>query len=101
MRLRVRPAAEAEIAAAARWYEAKREGLGTELVALLESAFERISDRPAAFPTWRDDRRYQRLVIDRFPYVVFFQVISDDEVAIVAVAHQKRRPGYWRKPGGA
>jgi plasmid stabilization system protein ParE len=28
------------------------------------------------------------------PYVVFFEV-ADDAITIVAVAHQRRRPGYW------
>jgi len=29
-----------------------------------------------------------------FPYTVFVAVL-DDEVVIVAVAHQRREPGYW------
>ena len=30
----------------------------------------------------------------RFPYIVMFTV-ADDSVEVVAIAHAKRRPGYW------
>lgn len=30
----------------------------------------------------------------RFPYVVFY-LNSEDAIDIVAVAHQRRLPGYW------
>jgi hypothetical protein len=31
----------------------------------------------------------------RFPYIIYFQVISATEATIYAVGHEKRRPGYW------
>jgi len=31
-----------------------------------------------------------------FPYSVIFQD-KDDNILVVAVAHAKRRPGYWLK----
>jgi hypothetical protein len=33
-------------------------------------------------------------VLDRFPYTLMYTV-NDDELFIVAVAHQSRRPTYW------
>jgi len=37
----------------------------------------------------------RRILLKRFPYfIVFFE--WQDEVYIVAIAHAKRRPGYWR-----
>ena len=39
--------------------------------------------------------RYRR--VSRFPYLVIFYERPDEvEVLIVAVAHERRRPGYWR-----
>jgi hypothetical protein len=43
---------------------------------------------------WRSDRPYRRRLLTRFPYVVFYEVV-DDAVEVIAVAHAKRRPGYW------
>jgi plasmid stabilization system protein ParE len=92
--LRVLPEAEEELAEAAQWYETKRVGLGIELVAMVDQAFDEILDSPLSFALWRSDRPYRRKVLTRFPYVIFFRV-EDDAVEIMAVAHAKRRPGYW------
>jgi plasmid stabilization system protein ParE len=92
--LRILPEAEEELAQAAVWYERKRIGLGVELVAMVDRAFEQILDAPLSCGTWRDDRAYRRKLVTRFPYVIFFR-IDADAVEIVAVAHARRRPGYW------
>ncbi|MBK9036588.1 MAG: hypothetical protein IPL61_35950 [Myxococcales bacterium] len=44
--LRVRPEAEDELLAAAQWYEARKLGLGAELVAAIDEVFERIGESP-------------------------------------------------------
>jgi plasmid stabilization system protein ParE len=92
--LRVSPQAEAELQSAAIWYEAKRPGLGTELVAVVYRALETILESHEACPVWRADRPYRTRPLKRFPYVVFFS-IEAEAVEVVAVAHAKRRPGYW------
>jgi plasmid stabilization system protein ParE len=92
--LRILPEAEEELAEAAVWYEARRAGLGVELVAIVDRAFEEIADAPLVCGLWRDDRPYRRKILARFPYVIFFRVDADT-VVVLAVAHSKRRPGYW------
>ncbi|MGH7283650.1 MAG: type II toxin-antitoxin system RelE/ParE family toxin [Polyangiaceae bacterium] len=95
-RLRVSPEAEKELGEAAAWYEERRGGLGIDLVALVDKAFEAIVAAPPSFPLWRSDRDYRKMVLKRFPYVVFFRYdANDDEVVVIAVAHSRRRPGYW------
>jgi hypothetical protein len=37
----------------------------------------------------------RRLLVDRFPYALVF-VESETEIRVLAVAHTRRRPGYWR-----
>jgi hypothetical protein len=73
-RLRIVPEAEEELGEAAAWYEAKRPGLGIELVAIADRAFEEIADAPFVYGLWRDDRPYRRKVLTRFPYVIFVRV---------------------------
>lgn len=41
----------------------------------------------------------RRIVLPRFPYSVVYEVHAD-HIVIVAVAHQRRRPGYWRDRWG-
>jgi hypothetical protein len=55
----VLPEAEEELAEAARWYETKRAGLGIELVALVDQAFDEILDAPLSCALWRSDRPYR------------------------------------------
>jgi plasmid stabilization system protein ParE len=92
--LRVLPDAEAELQSAAIWYEEKRRGLGIEFVAVVDSALQSVLENPEAYAVWRPDRPYRMRSLKRFPYVVFFRIDSAT-VEIVAVAHAKRRPGYW------
>ncbi len=95
-RLRVAPEAEEELAAAAIWYEARRVGLGAELIAAVDRAVDAIVQAPQSFPLWRSDRPYRRSVLQRFPFIIFFRHEGED-VIIVAVAHARRRPGYWAR----
>lgn len=95
--LRVLPRAEAELAEAIEWYEARREGLGAELLELAREAFGRILEAPHQLAVWKVGRReYHRLLLGRFPYIVLF-AFDDTEVVIVAFAHARRKPGYWLK----
>ena len=96
--VRIRAEAEAELAGAAAWYESKRVGLGADFVAVVEEAFERISRNPEHYAQWHEDRLYRKCVLRRFPYVVFFTE-DDEKVLVMAVAHSRRRPGYWLDPG--
>jgi len=38
----------------------------------------------------------RRVVVARFPYSIVYQH-QPNLIRIVAVAHQRRRPGYWRR----
>ncbi|MGH8701418.1 MAG: type II toxin-antitoxin system RelE/ParE family toxin, partial [Burkholderiales bacterium] len=38
----------------------------------------------------------RRILLNRFPYSVVYRT-SSDEIIVIAVAHQRRRPGYWRR----
>ena len=49
--------------------------------------------RRARFPS--STSRSEKCVLPGFPYNVLFQ-IDDEGLFIVAVAHQRRRPAYWR-----
>jgi len=89
------PEAEEELRQAMRWYDERRAGLGTEFLGVVEAALNDITSAPQRWPAWEHDARYRRFVLRRFPYVVFYQV-RGKTMEIVAVAHARREPGYWR-----
>jgi plasmid stabilization system protein ParE len=86
--------AEAEIHEAARYYEDRSPGLGSDLLGEVERALTLISRNPEACQ--RVGRRVRRRSLWRFPYNLIYAVYPD-RIRILAVAHQKRRPFYWRK----
>lgn len=91
--------ARAELAAAHARYEEALPGLGEQLADELGALLERIQEHPRAFPfAARVARRFEvrHAVLPRFPFNVFF-VELDEAIWVVAFAHQKRRPRYWRK----
>lgn len=86
--------AEAELVAAAKFYEVRSPGLGFELIAEITQATHAL----AAYPRVgrRFSRRLRRVLVRRFPFSLLYRIESD-EVLIVAVAHVRRRPGFWRR----
>lgn len=89
--------AEAEIEEMVRWYERRREGLGALVLAELDDAFRRISERPLAaslLPSLPAELGVRRVLLNRFPYFVAY-VARSESIHIVAVGHQHRRPGYY------
>lgn len=86
------PAAEAEALEAAKYYEARAQGLGAEFRLELDAAVSFIRRHPEAAATERGTLRRKRL--NRFPYTLLY-ALERDEIHIYAVMHHRRRPGYW------
>lgn len=92
--VRVLGRAKAELQEAADWYEARRSGGASASLAAVEYAFTQIADHPERYPVWQGASGFRRVLVSRYPYLVFYQLRG--ETAIVhAVAHTSRRPGYW------
>jgi plasmid stabilization system protein ParE len=92
-RITFHPEAEAELVAAAALYEAHSAGLGVEFLDEVERATRALVSYPKI--GHRFSRRLRRLLVRRFPYGLLYR-IEADAVRVVAVAHVRRPPGYWR-----
>jgi len=93
MHYKVLPPARAELEEAFDFYEDRRLGLGDELTADYESAVAKILRNPTIGRRLTGDVR--RWPFHEFPYALIYQ-IRQDSILIVAVAHFRRKPGYWR-----
>lgn len=91
--IRVRRAAEHEIAEALLWYEAQRPGLGIELRRAIDLLFEQLRTTPRIHRIVHRDVR--RAVLDRFPYLIYFR-IDDTTVRVLACLHSSRSPRLHR-----
>lgn len=87
--------AREEFSAGVRWYEEQRPGLGAEFFDAVVQATSLIQAQPEVGSLSRD-RRTRRVVMHRFPYQIVYR-LTEDEIVIVAIAHSRRRPGYWKK----
>ncbi|WP_332851595.1 type II toxin-antitoxin system RelE/ParE family toxin [Duganella sp. S19_KUP01_CR8] len=96
MKLVVVPPALAELQGAADHYASQG---GPQLGRDFVDEFERVANllllNPQLGALARGARRYS---MSKFPYSVIYQ-IAVDELRILAIAHQRRRPGYWRGRG--
>jgi len=87
------PAAEQELLDSARFYEEKSAGLGNRLLEDFRIVMERLETYPESGP--RISKRLRVARLSDFPYNVIYHVESD-HILVVAIAHQSRRPGYWK-----
>jgi toxin ParE1/3/4 len=86
--------AEAELDEAAAWYERRTAGLGQEFLLSVNEAIRKIRDNPligSRFGT----TRFRYVLVHRFPYIVFYAETTN-VLRVMAVAHGRRRPGYWK-----
>lgn len=93
------PEAEDELEAALAWYEERVAGLGLRLVLAVDEAVARIAALPQAcseVPRVKARVVVRRARVAGFPYSVAF-VELENEVRVIAIAHDKRKPGYWLK----
>lgn len=91
-------AASEELAAAVRWYEAQRQGLGAEFLDAVLETLNKVAERPRAGTALPGEMNIRRMLVDRFPYQVVYR-FDAERVRVIAVAHLRRRPGFWKRRG--
>ena len=92
MKVRLHPEARAELIEARNWYYERSPLSSVAFAHAVDQAVFRIRTAPNTYPA--ADHGTRKLVLQRFPFNIFYR-LSETEILIVAVAHQKRRPGYW------
>lgn len=92
MNVEFHPAALREVEDAQAWYEDRSLFAASAFLRELTLAVQRIRQAPNRYPSSEAGTR--RIFCERFPFTIYYRVRSDT-LTIVAVAHQKRRPGYW------
>lgn len=96
--MRFHDEARRELGEAALWYEERDRGLGTRFLDEVEQILAHIKRSPVLGMRWLvgglpEHVEVRRLPLRKFPYLVVY--IVEPEPTVVAVAHGRRRPGYW------
>ncbi|EFI34142.1 plasmid stabilization system [Desulfonatronospira thiodismutans ASO3-1] len=97
MRVEYHPAIEQEIQEIVDYYNKVVDGLGTEFLKEFDKQVAKIVDMPYRWNAV--EKGIRRSLMRRFPYVIYFRVVSKDLLRITVVKHQRRHPrlGVGRK----
>ena len=88
------PEAEQEMLEAAQYYQSQSPGLGSNFLSEVERAVNSIATSPDTWRILEGDLR--RRLIRTFPFGILFRV-DPEEIVIIAVAHLRKEPGYWKE----
>lgn len=86
------PAALADAIDAKAFYQDRDVDLALAFEELISIGLDRIEAAPGRWPPYLAGTR--RYLLRRYPYAIIYEV-RDTDVRVLAVAHQRRRPGYW------
>ena len=86
------PLAEADIREAFLWYFERSPIAADSFRGEVFAAMDKLADDPLMWPVDADGIRYY--ILRRFPYTVHYE-IEGTTVTVLAVAHQRRKPGFW------
>lgn len=86
------PATLQEARAAVDWYSRRSRLAAVALVLEFDVALAAIAEAPERWP--RAGAGCRRYVLHRFPFLVIYRE-HRAAIEVVAVAHARRRPGYW------
>lgn len=87
------PPAEEEMVEASHFYEAESSELGLEFLDDVQRVIDTLREHPKLGQ--QVGRNLRRALLRRFPFSLIYSE-EPDGILVVAVAHQRRRPGYWR-----
>lgn len=89
-------AAEEYLAATQYYLDHASPLVATAFVAEVEAAIQTLLGSPTTWPAI-EEPQIRRFLLTRFPYSIYYRWEPNrDRVAIYAVMHFSRRPGYWR-----
>ena len=96
-RIRIDEEALDELVEAARWYEERERGRGalfSDAVFARVEALRSFPDAGVPVQGIGGVLLARRVRLLRYPYLVVYAV-ANDEIRVVAFAHERQLPGYW------
>jgi toxin ParE1/3/4 len=89
----IHPDALAETEAARQWYQVRSADAAAAFLAELDLGIGSIRTAPDLYPHYISGTR--RYLMRRFPYLIVYRLV-EGTIQVVAVAHSRRKPGYWK-----
>ena len=86
------PEAASDYYSALAWYRERSSNAARQFEAEFVRAMERIQASPDRWPVYMKGCR--RFLLRQFPFQIVYRF--GNEILVLAVAHARRRPGYWK-----
>src|SRR4051812_12772924 len=77
------------------WYARRSRAAAHRFIQAMDAALEQLADDPERWPLYDDRHRWVKT--KKFPYLLIYRRTGEDRLTVVAVAHTRRRPGYWKR----
>ena len=91
--LQYHKAASQEVREAYLWYAERDRKTARLFASEIKLAIEKIRRSPKRWP--RYDGSVRRYVLHGFPFQIIYYLDTAGSVFVLAVAHTRKRPGYW------
>jgi plasmid stabilization system protein ParE len=97
-RVEFRPEVENDVDGAAKWYEDKQSGLGSDLIDEIIRVFDSFAENPLMNSRHHPSKDIRWKLAMRFPYRIIYEVDETNQTILVAaVLHAAREDVHWRK----
>jgi len=93
--IRFHPEALKEAEIALKWYADRSIVAAYAFVSELTQAVALLKEAPRIWPKFSSGTR--RYPLPRFPFSLIYRIQENSLVEVIAVMHQKKKPGYWSK----
>ena len=88
------PDAEIDAINGYQWYADRNPSAADSFRSAIKTGGRIIARDPFVWPEHKYGSRKYKL--KQFPYKIIY-IVEDDQIQVVAIAHDRRRPGYWLK----
>ncbi|MFY9912223.1 MAG: type II toxin-antitoxin system RelE/ParE family toxin [Candidatus Sulfotelmatobacter sp.] len=88
------PEAEREFLGALAWYGRQSPPAAEKFEDAIERAINMIEESPERWPVCFS--RFRKFTLHDFPFMIFYRS-ETSRTFVLALAHCRRRPGYWKE----
>jgi plasmid stabilization system protein ParE len=82
-----------ELRKARRWYERRSSASARRFQGAVGQVMQQIAAAAELGSPFQ--QRFRWMQVKRFPYLLYYEIRDPHPVWVYAVAHVRRRPGYW------
>ncbi len=77
------------------WYARRSSRAAIRFIQAIDASLRQIASDPERWPLYDDQHRWVKT--RKYPYLLIYRPTGQGSLTVVAVAHTKRRPGYWHR----